>query len=141
LARRPECLLIRSHSIFNLLGSTAITFAYSWKIGLLAIFVILPVGTLAGYYRLKYELEFEKMYAAVFADSSKFAAEAISAFRTVASLTLEDTIGSRYEGLLSRHVTDAYKKAWWTTFIFALSDSIALAFNALVFWLVASRKP
>ena len=104
----------------------------------------MPIGLAAGYLRLKYELDFERMYAEVFAESSTFAAEAISAFRTVSSLTLEDTIGNRYESLLSHHVVEAFKKARLTTLVFAFSESIGLGCQALIFWyggtLLASRE-
>ncbi|KAJ2907063.1 P-loop containing nucleoside triphosphate hydrolase protein [Zalerion maritima] len=119
---------------FQLIGGVTIAFVFSWKLACLACFVILPVGMAAGYFRFKYEIDFEKLYAQVFAESSKFAAEAIGAFRTVTALTLEDVICERYDELLRRHVNSAFKKAWGTTTIFALSDSVALAYNALVFW-------
>src|SRR4051794_24027698 len=84
------------------------------------------------------------MYAAVFAESSAWASESIGAFRTVCSLTLEDVICTRYEELLHRHVVEAYKSARWRSFIFALSDSMALGCQALIFWyggrLIASRE-
>lgn len=70
----------------------------------------------------------------VFSESSKWAAEAIGAFRCVSSLTLEDVIIERYEKLLDGHVMSAYRKARWTTLIFALSDSLSLACQALIFW-------
>ncbi|ORY66201.1 P-loop containing nucleoside triphosphate hydrolase protein [Pseudomassariella vexata] len=122
------------NSIFVLLGSLAIAFAFGWKLALVALCVTVPLGLLAGYFRLQYEIEFEKMYGAVFAESSKFAAESIGAFRTVASMTLEDTITTRYDKLLSHHVVTAHKKARWTTLVFALSDSIDLGCQALIFW-------
>ena len=84
------------------------------------------------------------MYAEVFAESSKFAAEAIAAFRTVSSLTLEDTICDRYETLLNHHAVKAYKKARLRTLVFAFSDSVSLGCQALIFWyggtLLASRE-
>ncbi|KAI1408914.1 P-loop containing nucleoside triphosphate hydrolase protein [Hypoxylon sp. FL1857] len=132
------------NSFFTLIGSLAIAFAFGWKLAIVATCVTMPIGLLAGYLRFKYELEFEKMYAEVFAESSKFAAEAIAAFRTVSSLTLEDTIGNRYEDLLTHHVVTAYKKAWWRTLVFAFSDSVSLGCQALIFWyggtLLASRE-
>ncbi|KAI1846849.1 hypothetical protein JX266_007070 [Neoarthrinium moseri] len=132
------------NSIFTLIGSLSIAFAFGWKLALVALCVTAPLGLLAGYFRLRYELEFEKMYSEVFAESSKFAAEAIGAFRTVASMTLEDTITSRYDKLLSGHVVKAWKKARWSTLIFALSDSISLGCQALIFWyggrLMGSRE-
>lgn len=70
----------------------------------------------------------------VFSESSKWAAESIGAFRCVSSLTLEDVIIERYQKLLDGHVVSAYRKARWTTLIFALSDSLALACQALIFW-------
>ncbi|RYO73785.1 hypothetical protein DL766_008533 [Monosporascus sp. MC13-8B] len=131
-------------SIFTLIGCIAISFSFGWKLALVATFVTLPIALVAGYFRFRYELEFEKMNAVVFAESSKFAAESIGAFRTVTSLTLEDTIISRYRDLLGGHVTKALKKARWSTIIFALSDSVNLGCMALVFWygsrLLASRE-
>uniref|UniRef100_L7JDC7 Lipid A export ATP-binding/permease protein msbA n=2 Tax=Pyricularia oryzae TaxID=318829 RepID=L7JDC7_PYRO1 len=121
-------------AVFGLLGALAIAFAHSWKLALVALCVTVPLGLGAGYFRFKYELDFEKMYAEVFAESSKWASESIGAFRTVSALTLEDVITSRYSTLLSHHVTKAYLKARFTTLIFALSDSISLACQALVFW-------
>lgn len=70
----------------------------------------------------------------VFAESSKFGAEAISAFRTVTSLTLEDMISQRYETLLQNHVRKAFKKARYTTLLFSFCDSISLLCMALTFW-------
>lgn len=131
-------------SSFQLLGGLCIAFAYGWKLALVATFVTVPLGLSCAFYRFRYEIQFEKMSAAVFAESSKWAAEAIGAFRCVSSLTLEDSISARYQELLRGHVTDAYRRARWATAIFALSDSMALACQALIFWygghLLASRE-
>lgn len=131
-------------SVFTLIGSFAIAFVYSWKLSLVALFVTAPLGLGAGYFRFRFEMNFEQMYAAVFAESSKFAAEAIGAFRTVTSLTLEPVIIERYNRLLHSHVISAYKKARWTSVIFALSDSLSIACQALIFWyggrLLATRE-
>ncbi|RWA13736.1 hypothetical protein EKO27_g1339 [Xylaria grammica] len=131
-------------SFFTLIGALAIAYAFGWKLALVATTVTAPLGLVAGYYRFRYELEFEKMNNAVFAESSQFAAEAIGAFRTVASLTLEDTITTRYEGLLTGHVGQAFRKATWRTLIFAFSDSVGVAVQSLIFYyggtLLASRE-
>lgn len=74
------------------------------------------------------------MNQAVFAESSKFAAESISAFRTVSSLTLEDLISKRYETLLQSHVKKAFDKSKFTSLVFAASDSVPLLCMALAFW-------
>lgn len=72
----------------------------------------------------------------VFAESSKFATEAIGAFRTVTSLTLEDEIVGRYARLLGAHTRGAWLKARWWTLVFAMSDSISLLCMAFVLWYV-----
>lgn len=84
--------------------------------------------------RIRYELRFEKLNAAVFAESSQFASEAIGAYRTVTALTLEDSITARYSSLLQGHITAAFLKARHGCLVFAASDSLDLACMALCFW-------
>lgn len=109
-------------SIFTIVGSLIISFVFGWKLALLAFAVVVPLVLISGFYRMRYEIEFESMNAAVFAESSKWAAESIDAFRTVTALTLEEVICKRYEVLLAEHVNDAFKKARFKTLIFALSN-------------------
>ncbi|KAK2034166.1 P-loop containing nucleoside triphosphate hydrolase protein [Colletotrichum zoysiae] len=131
-------------AVFNIIGALSIAYAFGWKLALVAMFVTMPAGLFAGYWKFKYELEFEKMNAAVFAESSRFAAEAIGAFRTVTSLTMENVIHSRYDRLLRSHVSEAYRKARWTSLLFGLADSVSLGCQGLIFWyggrLLASRE-
>lgn len=94
----------------------------------------MPLNIFAYYYRMRYEIDFDKMNNAVFEESSKFASESIGASRTVASLTLEDAINARYDRLLNGHVFEAFKKARVRTPVFAISDSIILACQSLLFW-------
>lgn len=120
--------------IFNILGSVSLSFAFGWKLSLVSFFGALPFIMAAGFYRVRYELVFEKLNAQVFAESSQFAAEAIGAFRTVASLTLEDMICERYASLLQNHVKKAFNKAKLSTLIFAASESVVFPCMALTFW-------
>ncbi|KAK3398067.1 P-loop containing nucleoside triphosphate hydrolase protein [Sordaria brevicollis] len=120
--------------VFSLIGALIISFVYGWKLALVALCVTVPLNLLAGFYRVRYELQFNAMNEAVFRESSKFGAESIGAFRTVTALVMEESICSRYETLLQHHVVSAYRKARWTTLIFAFSDSVALACQSLIFW-------
>ncbi|KAK0118936.1 hypothetical protein ONS96_012011 [Cadophora gregata f. sp. sojae] len=128
----------------SLVGCIIIGFIYGWKLTLVTVFVAMPIIMLAGFFRVRYEIQFEALNQAVFAESSKFAAEAIGAFRTVSGLTMEEMIARRYESLLQDHVKKAFIKARWSTFIFAASDSVQLLCMALAFWyggrLLASRE-
>jgi len=127
-------LMMMLIGVFGLIGALAISFAYGWKLALVALCVTVPMGILAGFYRVRYELQFNAMNEAVFKESSKFGAEAIGAFRTVSALVMEDSICDRYSRLLQNHVVSAHKKARFTTIIFAYADSVSLACQALVFW-------
>ncbi|KAK0745952.1 P-loop containing nucleoside triphosphate hydrolase protein [Schizothecium vesticola] len=130
--------------VFSLVGALCISFAYGWKLALVALCVTVPLGILAGFYRVRYELQFAAMNEAVFKESSKFGAEAIGAFRTVSALTMERSICDRYATLLNGHVTSAYKKARLTTLVIAFAESVSIGCQALVFWyggqLLASRE-
>ena len=127
-------LMMMVIGIFSLAGALAISFAYGWKLALVALCVTVPLGILAGYFRVRYELQFQAMNEAVFQESSKFGAESIGAFRTVSALVMEDSICDRYQGLLNGHVTAAFMKARFTTLIFAFADSSSLGCQALIFW-------
>lgn len=131
-------------AVVNLVGSLIISFVYGWKLSLVGLFTALPLILVAGYFRMRIEIQFEQDNAKVFENSSQFAAEAVGAFRTVISLIMEDMIGDRYDTLLHGHVTSAYQTARFGTLIFAASDSIELACMALTFWyggtLLASRE-
>jgi ATP-binding cassette subfamily B (MDR/TAP) protein 1 len=89
-------------AIFNITGSIALSVYFGWKLTLLAICTTMPIILFSGYLRIRYEVQFESMNHAVFAESSKFASEAIGAIRTVSSLTLEGTICRRFEQFLER---------------------------------------
>ncbi|KUJ09040.1 ABC transporter-like protein [Mollisia scopiformis] len=121
-------------SLFNIAGSIALALYFGWELAILSICTSMPIILFSGYLRLRYEVMFERLNYAVFADSSKFATEAIGAFRTVSSLTLESEICRRYETLLRNHTNVAFKKARWSTLVFALSDSSALLCMAFILW-------
>ena len=121
-------------SVLSIMGCVAIAFAFGWKLTLVTIFSSLAVILVASWYRIRYEIVFENMNAAVFAESSKFASETIGAFRTVTSVTLESLIYDRYATLLYSHVDAATRKARFSTLIFALSDSVNLLCMSITFW-------
>ncbi|ATY61289.1 ABC multidrug [Cordyceps militaris] len=120
--------------LFTLLGSLTIAFCFAWKLAIVSLCVVVPILLGSTYWRFRYEIQFENMNNAVFTESSQFAAESIGAFRTVASLTLEDAICARFGALCRGHVVAAYKKARWVSLLFAFSDSATMACQALIFY-------
>ena len=131
-------------SIFNVIGCIAISFSFGWKLAAVTFFAAMPFLFFSAYMRIRYEMMFEAMNAEVYADSSKFAVEAIRAFRTVSALTMEDSIIKRYSDLLKQQRQKALRKAWYATLVFAFSDSVELCAMALTFWyggqLLADRE-
>ncbi|KAJ5158516.1 P-loop containing nucleoside triphosphate hydrolase protein [Penicillium coprophilum] len=110
-------------STFNIVGNLTMALVYSWKLALVSLAGAGPIGVFSSYIRFRYELQFEEMNGTVFAESSQFASEAIGAFRTVTSLTLEDSISDRFETLCQWYVTSAYRKARWVSIILGFSES------------------
>ena len=121
-------------SILNVIGCLVIAFYFGWKLTLVTVASSMPIIFAAAFFRVRYESQFERTNNQVFAESAKFATEAIGAFRTVSSLTLEDTICRRYQELLQAQVKGTLRQSAISTFIFAVSDSIALLCMAFVLW-------
>lgn len=119
---------------FNIVGCIALSFAFGWRLALVNLAFSFPFCILAGFFRLRFERKFEEMYANVFAESSKFAAESISNYRTVISLTMEQSISEKYDILLQQHARAAFYQSLYSTFSIAFGDSIALATQALLSW-------
>jgi ABC-type multidrug transport system fused ATPase/permease subunit len=127
-------LAVAIASVFTIIGCLIISLTFGWKLGLLGLFVTVPVMMASGFWKLRYELQFDEMNAAVFRESSQFATEAIGAMRTVSSLTMESTINQRYKQLLDDHVKAAQHKAQWTALLFGFAESATVGCQALILY-------
>jgi ABC-type multidrug transport system fused ATPase/permease subunit len=127
-------LTFLASGIFQVIGCVTIALVFAWKLGLIALFITMPVMLASGWWKFRHEVHFDEMNSAVFAESSQFATEAIGAIRTVASLTMEDSINTRYQQLLGGHVRAARRKAWWVSGFYGFADSVGLGCQALVMW-------
>ena len=120
--------------VFIVIGCVIISLFFSWKLGLVALFITMPILLATGFWKIRQEVQFEKMNSAVFMESSQFATEAIGAIRTVSALTMETMINQRYQKLLNGHVQAAYRRAQWTSALFGFADSVTLGCQALIIW-------
>lgn len=120
--------------ILSVIGCTIISLIFSWKLGLVALCVTMPIMLSSGFWKYRHEVQFDKMNSSVFAESSQFATEAIGAIRTVSALTMEDTSTERYSKLLANHVQAAHIKALWTSGLYGFVDRAGLGCQALIFW-------
>lgn len=121
-------------SIFSLIGCIIVAEVFHWKFATVVILSSLPIILTGGWYRVRHEVKFEARNNAVFAESAKFATEAIGAIRTVASLTLEKAICDKYDKLLADHIHKSWKEARTSCLVFAASDSLVLLCMAFALW-------
>jgi ABC-type multidrug transport system fused ATPase/permease subunit len=128
-------------SVLNVTGCMTIAFIYGWKLSAVGVIAVMPILATAAYLRVRYELQLESLNAEVYADSSRFISEAVRAFRTVSALTMEDFIISRYTRLLGEQRINATRKLWFSSVVFAFSESMEFLAMALSFWYVWQRSP
>src|SRR4051794_14769372 len=70
----------------TLIGCILLGFIVSWRFAIVITFAAIPLILAAMIFRVRVEVQFDKMTAAVYADSAQFASEAVGAIRTVSSL-------------------------------------------------------
>lgn len=123
-----------SIAMVSVIGCSILAIVTGWKLALACLFSAFPLIFTATVFRVRIEIQFEKATAAVFAESAQFAAEAVGAYRTVTSLTMERSIEERYRVLLSDHVKKAWKDTRVAMIFFSASESVVLLAMALAFW-------
>ncbi|TPX38280.1 S-methyl-5-thioribose-1-phosphate isomerase [Synchytrium microbalum] len=117
----------------TLTGGTVIALIYSWKLALVAL-VSLPLLILAGAFRIQVLTYFSEKAKRSYERSAQLACEAVAAIRTVQSLTRENDVHDIYLKMLEGPLKDGVKNAYLNTLLYALSQSVNFAANALVFW-------
>jgi ATP-binding cassette, subfamily B (MDR/TAP), member 1 len=121
-------------SVFSLIGCITVAMLFSWRFAIVVIAPSLPIILAGGWYRVRFEVRFVSRNNEVFAESARFATEAIGAIRTVASLTLERAICDSYEKMLQKHIVKSWKEARFSCLVFAASDSMILLCMAFSLW-------
>ena len=120
--------------LVNVVSSSALAIAFSWKLGLVVVFGGLPLLVGSGYVKIRLDQRLEVQTAEWFADSAGLATEAVTSIRTVASLTLEPQIMKEYSGKLDLIVSTASRSITFTMIGYALSQSLEFLVMALGFW-------
>jgi ATP-binding cassette, subfamily B (MDR/TAP), member 1 len=113
-------------------GSIAIALGYGWKLALVCM-SIMPILIACGFLRFwvlqKYDDRAQRT-----TEAAGFASEATSAIRTVASLTLEDTVMKNYRALLVRDAFGSIRFILKSSAAYAFSQAIMFAGCSLGFW-------
>jgi ATP-binding cassette subfamily B (MDR/TAP) protein 1 len=122
-------------SIFvSLISGSIVALAYSWKLGLVAVFGAMPFVFAAGFVRMKLDSSLSEATAKIFEDSAGFAFDALAVIRTVKAYTLEDTVRKSYQQHLSATIGTLHRQTAVIMLFFALSESVELLEGALKFW-------
>ncbi|TLD10736.1 hypothetical protein PgNI_05483 [Pyricularia grisea] len=117
----------------TLTASLVVALAIGWKLALVCISVV-PFLLACGFWRVsilaKFQVHSKKAYEA----SAMYACEATTAIRTVAALTKEDEILSKYDRQLGRQARDSLAWTLKASALYALSQAMTFFCQALAFW-------
>ncbi|KAI4251913.1 MAG: hypothetical protein L6R42_008187, partial [Xanthoria sp. 1 TBL-2021] len=127
-------LLLMMITIVNLIASCALALAYGWKLALVVIGGSLPPLLISVYIRIRLEQRLEGEIEERFYESASVAIEAITAIKTVVSLTLETEVLGAYSVLLANIVKTTNLSTLYTIFWVSLAQSLEFLLMALGFW-------
>jgi len=127
----------------TLISGVAVACSYGWELGLVAT-ATMPILLSCAFLRFWVVTQTERRFKTS-TDATGFACEAISGIRTVAYLTLEETIISYYTSKLQTGHAHNLLLNIAAALTYTLSQSLTLFVNALLFWyggtkLIASGK-
>ncbi|KAK2012983.1 ABC transporter [Colletotrichum eremochloae] len=117
----------------TLIAAMALAIAIGWKLALVCTATI-PILIGCGFFRFWMLAHFQRRSKAAYANSASYASEAISAIRTVASLTREDDVIRRYQESLAIQQRASLISVLKSSLLFAASQSFMFLAFALGFW-------
>ncbi|SPO04683.1 probable ABC multidrug transporter [Cephalotrichum gorgonifer] len=79
-------------SAINIIATSVLAIAVSWKLGLVGVFVGLPPMMIGGYARVRLEAKMDDEMGRRLSASASIASESVMAIRTVSSLAIESTV-------------------------------------------------
>ncbi|KAL2829227.1 P-loop containing nucleoside triphosphate hydrolase protein [Aspergillus cavernicola] len=120
--------------LISLVASCCLALGYGWKLALVMIFAGLPVLIGAAFIQLRLEAKMNDTNEVRFSDSASLAVEAVSALRTVSSLTLESDLLSEYARNLRGILRRSMKTMVLAMTVHALAQSVDFLVMALGFW-------
>ncbi|KAK6224273.1 ATP-binding cassette sub-family B member 5 [Colletotrichum tabaci] len=121
-------------SLVNVVASSILGIAVSWKLGLVGVFAGIPPMLLAGYARIRIETKMDAEIDRKFSASASVASETVNAIRTVSSLAIERSMLQRYTGELDAAISGSLLPLCNMMVWFALTQAIEYFILALGFW-------
>ncbi|KAL5051279.1 hypothetical protein BDW71DRAFT_214233 [Aspergillus fruticulosus] len=117
----------------NLFGSLTVAYALGWKLALVCSSAV-PLLLLSGFLRTWILSRFQARGRAVYQKSASDVSEAVSAIRTVVSLTMEQVILDSYRTQTAEQVRSDIPTILRSAFLYASSEALQFFCMALGFW-------
>ncbi|KAI1777743.1 P-loop containing nucleoside triphosphate hydrolase protein [Hypoxylon cercidicola] len=127
----------------TLVSAMVVALAFGWKLALVCIATV-PVLLACGFFRFYMLAHFQRRSRRSYEQSASYASEAISAIRTVASLTREDDVLAQYKQSLAAQQRSSLISVLKSSLLYAAAQSFLFLAFALGFWyggtLIANRE-
>ncbi|KAL4777950.1 P-loop containing nucleoside triphosphate hydrolase protein [Aspergillus varians] len=117
----------------NLFGSLTVALALGWKLALVCSTAV-PLLLLSGFLRTWILSRFQARGRTVYQKSASGVSEAVTAIRTVVSLTMEQVILDSYRMELQKQVRSDIPSILRSSFLYACSEALQFFCMALGFW-------
>ena len=117
----------------TLVSSLVLAIAIGWKLALVCTSTV-PVLLGCGFFRFWMLAHFQRRSKKAYEQSATYASEAISAIRTVASLTREADVQAQYKKSLDAQVRASLISVSKSSLLYAASQSFVFLALALGFW-------
>ncbi|KAK5989148.1 ABC multidrug transporter atrD [Cladobotryum mycophilum] len=117
----------------TLVAAIVVSISVGWKLSLVCVSTI-PLLLGCGFFRFWMLAHFQRRSKAAYASSASFASEAISAIRTVASLTREEDVLRLYHESLQEQQSRSLRSVLKSSTLYAASQSLTFLVFALGFW-------
>ncbi|KAL4866964.1 hypothetical protein BDV12DRAFT_210237 [Aspergillus spectabilis] len=117
----------------NLFGSLAVAMALGWKLALVCSSAV-PLLLLSGFLRTWILSRFQARGRTVYQKSASEVSEAVTAIRTVVSLTMEQVILESYRTQLQMQVRSDIPSILRSSYLYACSEALQFFCMALGFW-------
>lgn len=117
----------------NLFGSLTVALALGWKLALVCSSAV-PLLLLSGFLRTWILSRFQARGRTVYQKSASEVSEAVTAIRTVVSLTMEQVILNSYRSQLKQQVRSDIPSILRSAFLYASSEALQFFCMALGFW-------
>lgn len=127
-------------SVISVISCSILALSYGWRLGVVIVFAGLPPMLFAGYLRIRMESAMDAKISTRFAASASIASEAITAIRTISSLSMEETVLELYTHELDQANAFAQTSVLLIMLPFAFTQSVEYWFLALGFWFVLSER-